>query len=227
MSRKAVILLSGGLDSTTVAMFAAKRGFEIHALSFVYGQRHKIELEKAKLVAQHIPGIVEHKIFPLALDTIAKSALTSDIPVPKNQYVLEKQTIPSTYVPCRNIIFLSIAASYAETIEAHDIFIGANIIDYSNYPDCRPEFLQLMEKTINSGSATGTKGKKIKIHAPFLLISKAVIIKKGLELGVDYSKTISCYDPDSTGKSCGQCDACIIRKNAFLENDLKDPIDYI
>lgn len=228
MTRKAVILLSGGLDSTTVAMFAASKGFDLHILSFSYGQRHSIELEKAKNVVSKLPSIVEHKIITVDLSFVSNSALNFQADVPKDTYYdnLKSKNIPVTYVPGRNTIFLSYASSFAESIGSKDIFIGANVIDYSNYPDCRPEYLQSMEKTINLGTKQGVQGKKIKIHAPFLLISKAAIVKKGIELGVDYSQTISCYDPDHKGRSCGHCDACILRKEAFSENGLSDPIEY-
>ncbi|MBP9791673.1 MAG: 7-cyano-7-deazaguanine synthase QueC [Rickettsiales bacterium] len=228
MTRKAVVLLSGGVDSTTVAMFAASKGFDLYILSFSYGQRHSVEIEKAKKVVDKLPSVVGHKIITIDLSFISNSALTSSVSVPKDAYYDRKNDadIPVTYVPGRNTIFLSYASSFAESIGSKDIFIGANVIDYSNYPDCRPEYLQAMEKTINLGTKQGVQGKKIKIHAPFLLISKAAIVKKGMELGVDYSQTISCYDPDQHGRSCGHCDACILRKEAFSENGLSDPIEY-
>lgn len=225
---RAVIILSGGMDSATVAFFAASKGFDLHVLSFSYGQRNAVEVEKAKLVVSSLPSVEEHRIVGTELGGFMGSALTSNIDVPKDSYdsTLDDSTIPVTYVPGRNTVFLSYAASFAESIGARDIFIGANVIDYSNYPDCRPEYLQSMEKTINLGTKQGVQGKKIKIHAPFLLTSKAAIVKKGLEMGVDYSKTLSCYDPDEQGRSCGHCDACIVRKDAFLENGLSDPIEY-
>jgi 7-cyano-7-deazaguanine synthase len=228
MTRKAVILLSGGLDSATVARFAASKGFDLYILSFSYGQRHSVEIEKAKKVVAKLPSVVEHKIITIDLSFVSNSALTFQVDVPKDEYYdnLKSGIIPTTYVPGRNTLFLSYASSFAESIGSRDIFIGANVIDYSNYPDCRPEYLQAMEKTINFGTKQGIQGKKIKIHAPFLLISKAAIVKKGIELGVDYSQTISCYDPDHNGRSCGHCDACILRKEAFSENGLSDPIEY-
>lgn len=228
MTRKAVIILSGGMDSTTVAFFAASKGFDLHVLSFSYGQRNVVEVERAKMVVDGLPSVEEHRIVDIDLGCIKGSALTSDISVPKDAYDNDSDdsVIPVTYVPGRNTIFLSYASSFAESIGACDIFIGANVIDYSNYPDCRPEYLQAMERTINLGTKQGVQGQRMKIHAPFLLISKAAIVKKGIELGVDYSKTISCYDPDSHGRSCGHCDACIVRKKAFSENGLSDPIEY-
>lgn len=228
MTRKAIVLLSGGIDSATVAAFAARKGFDLHMLSFSYGQKHAVELEKAKLIASRLPSVIDHRIVIIDLTVFSGSALTSSMGVPKDSYHDKKSDldIPVTYVPGRNTIFLSYAASFAESIGSQDIFIGANVVDYSNYPDCRPEYLQSMEKAINLGTKQGIQGKKIKIHAPFLLISKASIIKKGIELGVDYSQTISCYDPDSRGRSCGHCDSCIIRKEAFSENSLSDPIEY-
>jgi 7-cyano-7-deazaguanine synthase len=228
MTGKAVVLLSGGIDSATVAAFAASKGFDLYILSFSYGQKHSIELQKAKKVVASIPSVVEHKILNIDFSIFSGSALISDIEVPKDSYKKSSSDtdIPVTYVPGRNTIFLSYASSFAESIGARDIFIGANVVDYSNYPDCRPEYLQSMEKTINLGSKSGVQGRSIKIHAPFLLISKGAIVKKGLELGVDYSNTISCYDPDKKGRSCGHCDSCIIRKDAFSENGLADPIEY-
>ncbi|NRA73206.1 MAG: 7-cyano-7-deazaguanine synthase QueC [Rickettsiales bacterium] len=229
MSRKkAVVLLSGGIDSTTVLEIAKRKNFNICALSFDYNQRHSIELDKAKKIAQKNQSVSEHKIIKLDLRAIGGSALTTNIDVPKDNYYesLNTNNIPITYVPARNTIFLSIALGIAEVIGALDIFIGANVVDYSNYPDCRPEYLEAFEKMANLATASGAQGNNIKIHAPLLMLSKDSIIKKGIELGVDYSETISCYDPNPLGASCGKCDSCIIRKNAFTNLKIKDPIIY-
>jgi 7-cyano-7-deazaguanine synthase len=221
--KKAVVLLSGGIDSATVLAIVADQGFDICAISFDYGQRHVIELTKAKLIAQNNKAVSEHRIIKIDLRSIGGSALTSDIAVPENQYKATSD-IPVTYVPARNTIFLSFALGVAEVIVASDIFIGANIVDYSNYPDCRPEYLQAFETMAQLATAAGNK---IKIHAPLITLSKAAIIKRGLELGVNYLETISCYNPTISGASCGKCDSCIIRQKAFEELNLKDPIIYV
>jgi len=228
IDKKAVVLLSGGVDSTTVLKIAENKGFDICAISFDYGQRHIIELEKAKLIAQKNKSVSEHKIIKIDLRVIGGSALTSDIEVPQNKYheLTADNDIPVTYVPARNTIFLSFALGVAEAIGALDIFIGANIVDYSNYPDCRPEYLEAFEKMARLATAAGIKGHDIKIHAPLLMLSKDSIIKKGLELGINYSETISCYTPTKSGASCGTCDSCTIRKKAFEDLELTDPIAY-
>lgn len=219
--KKAVVLLSGGLDSTTVLAIAKNLGFETYALSFDYGQRHNIELEAAQNIAKEFAA-KEHKISKIDLRLFGGSALTSDIAVPKSS--LQENHIPVTYVPARNTIFLSFALAYAETIKAFDIFIGVNAVDYSNYPDCRDEFIQTFEKLANLATAAGVQNEgSFKIHSPLIKMSKAEIIKKGLELGVDYSKTHSCYDPIGT-KPCGKCDSCQIRIAGFEAAGMKDPL---
>lgn len=220
--KKAIILLSGGLDSTTTAAIAKTQGYEIYALSFKYGQRHSVELASAKKVAEHLK-IKEHKIAEIDLRLFGGSALTDDISVPKDRDT-SKNDVPVTYVPARNTIFLSFALAYAEVTGAFDIFIGANILDYSGYPDCRPEYLQAFENMANlATAATLNNENKFKIHAPLLKMTKGEIIKKGLELGVDYSITISCYDPVPAGKPCGRCDSCQLRNKGFAENRMNDP----
>lgn len=224
--KKAVILLSGGLDSATILAIAKKQGFQMHAISFLYGQRHKIELDNAKRIIK-ANKVAEHKIIEIDLRAFGGSALTSSIKVPKHESV-EKigKDIPVTYVPARNTIFLSFALAYAEVIGAKDIFIGVNALDYSGYPDCRPEYIKAFTKMANLATKAGVKGEKLKIHTPLINLSKAQIIKKGIELGVDYSLTTSCYDPDEKGRACGRCDSCLLRKKGFKENKLQDPIIY-
>ena len=220
--KKAILLLSGGLDSATTAAIAKEWGYQLYAISFNYGQRHNIELQKAKELAEALE-LKEHKIANIDLRMFGGSALTDDISVPKNQ--LNKQRIPITYVPARNTIFLSYALAYAETIGAFDIFIGANILDYSGYPDCRPEFLESFEQMANKALVATVKGdKRINIQSPLIKMSKAEIIKEGLRLGIDYSMTISCYDPLPNGISCGECDSCMLRKNGFKELDIEENI---
>lgn len=223
--KKAVVLFSGGADSTTVLAIAKREGYDVYALSFNYQQRHKIELERAKLSIMDF-AIKDHKIINIDLRTFGGSALTDDIDVPKNEYN-KSSAIPVTYVPARNTIFLSYALAWAETIGASNIFIGANIVDYSNYPDCRPEYLSAFEKMANLATIQGLKRNAIKIHAPLINFSKAEIIKIGLELGVNYAHTISCYDPDEHGNSCGCCDSCSIRLEAFKMLNRKDPVNYV
>ena len=221
--KKAVILLSGGLDSTTVVAIAKKNKYEIYALSFDYGQRHKIEIESAKKVAKFF-SIKEHKIAKIDLRVFGGSALTDDIEVPKNQ--LGDNIIPITYVPARNAIFLSYALGYAEVIGASDIFIGVNAVDYSGYPDCRGDFIRAFEKMANLATAVGVGGKKVKIRTPLIDLTKKEIIKIGLDLGVDYSISHSCYDPiigkDKKVYVCGNCDSCLLRLKGFEENKVKD-----
>ena len=226
MSKKAVLLLSGGLDSTTSFAIAKAQGFEIYALFFEYGQRHKFELEAAKKVAAKL-GATQHKIAKIDLAAFGGSALTSDnIQVPKDRSDAEISSgIPVTYVPARNMIFLSFALAWAEVLGAFDIFIGVNALDYSGYPDCRPEFISSFEKIANLATAYCTNGQgKITIHTPLIDMSKAEIVKAGLTLGVDYSMTTSCYDHSADGKPCGHCDACRLREKGFRENGLKDPV---
>jgi 7-cyano-7-deazaguanine synthase len=231
MSPKAIILLSGGIDSATCAAIAKHDGYEIFALSFRYGQRHRIELDSAKAVAQSL-GIKEHRIVDVDLRAFGGSSLTSDTPVPKNQFsnlsTLNPQpsSIPSTYVPARNTIFLSFALGWAEVIGCTDIFIGVNAVDYSGYPDCRPEYISAYEKMANLATKAGIEGRRLIIHTPLINLTKAQIIKKGIDLGVDYSLTHSCYDPTPDGLACSSCDSCIIRKKGFAEAGVLDPTRY-
>jgi len=224
MSKKAVLLLSGGLDSATTLAHARAKGFEVYALSFRYGQRHKVELEAAARVAKQL-GAKEHKIADIDLRLFGGSALTADIAVPKHEKVDEiGGGIPVTYVPARNTIFLSFALAWAEVLKAYDIFIGVNALDYSGYPDCRPEFIRSFEQTANLATAYGVEAKQhITIHAPLINLTKAEIICMGLKLGVDYVLTQSCYDPRPGGKPCGRCDSCLLRAKGFSENGMKDP----
>ena len=223
---KAVVLLSGGLDSSTTLAVAKSQGYELYALTFRYGQRHQIEIEAAKRIA-HYFQVAQHKIFDVDLGSFGGSALTTEIEVPKDRGLAEiSADIPSTYVPARNTIFLSLALAWAEVLGAIDIFIGVNALDYSGYPDCRPEFIEAFETMANLGTKAGVEGVKIMIHTPLINLSKAQIIKKGLELGVDFSLTSSCYDPSSEGKACGRCDACLLRLKGFAEAGIKDPALY-
>lgn len=225
---KAVVLLSGGLDSTTVLAIARREGYECYCLSFAYGQRQEIELERAARVAGHL-GSVDHLILRLDLDRIGGSALTSscrEIPKSRSPENMES-SIPDTYVPGRNTIFLAYAVSWAEVIGARAIYIGVNVMDYSGYPDCRPEYLNSFERTVNLGTKAGVEGKdEFSIQAPLLYLTKGEIISKGLGLGVDYSLTHSCYDPDSQDRACGVCDACILRLKGFQEAGAVDPVEY-
>jgi len=225
--RKAVILLSGGLDSATVLAMARAQGFACHALSFRYGQRHAVELDAAQAVAQAV-GVVEHKIADIDLRLFGGSALTADIAVPKSGTVEEVGGgIPITYVPARNTIFLSFALAWAEVLQAYDIFIGVNALDYSGYPDCRPEFIEAYEAMANLATAYGVEAKeRIRIHTPIIRLSKAEIIAEGMKIGVDYSLTRSCYDPAPDGAACGHCDSCLLRRRGFAMNGLTDPIRY-
>ena len=215
--KKAVILLSGGLDSATVLAHAKSKGFECFALSFDYGQRHRFELKAARKVARSL-GAAGHETVKVDLARFGGSALTSGIPVPKSRTKKEISTgIPVTYVPARNTVFLSLALAYAESIGARDIFIGVNALDYSGYPDCRPEYIRAFQRTANLATKAGVEGEKFKIHAPLIKLTKAGIIKLGRKLGVDYSLTHSCYDPAPDGKPCGRCDSCILREKGFKE----------
>jgi 7-cyano-7-deazaguanine synthase len=227
-NKNAIVLLSGGLDSTTVLAIAQSQGFTAYALSFRYGQRHSIELDAAKRVAQQF-DVARHVIADIDLRTFGGSALTDDIDVPKHDSAdgLDAQ-VPVTYVPARNTIFLSFALAWAEVLAAEDIFIGVSALDYSGYPDCRPEFIQAFQSMANLATVAGVQGtQSLKIHTPLIDLTKAQTIEKGLELGVDYSDTISCYDPAEDGRSCGQCDACLLRKRGFVEAGLEDPIRYV
>ena len=225
--RKAVILSSGGLDSTTAMAIARAEGYELYSLSFRYGQRHALELEAAQRVARFL-GAKEHLTIDIDLRRIGGSALTADIEVPKARYEEEMAgSIPVTYVPARNTIFLSFALSWAEVLEASDIFIGVNAIDYSGYPDCRPEYIEAFERMANLATKAAVEGKlRLTIRTPLMHRTKAEIIRKGTELGVDYGITHSCYDPTPDGAACGLCDSCILRMKGFREAGVKDPTRY-
>ncbi|MGR9044893.1 MAG: 7-cyano-7-deazaguanine synthase QueC [Gammaproteobacteria bacterium] len=222
MQDKAIVLLSGGLDSITVLALAKKQGYACYTLSFDYGQRHNAELNAAKKIAENYQ-VVEHKIISLGLNSIGGSALTDEhIAVPDSP----QEGIPVTYVPARNTIFLSFALGWAEVLNAHDIFIGVNAIDYSGYPDCRPEFIEAFQKLANLATKAGVEGHPISIHTPLISMSKADIIKQGIQLGVDYRQTVSCYSADKNGYACGVCDACRLRKAGFAEAQVDDPTLY-
>ena len=228
VDRKAVVLVSGGLDSATILAIAAKAGYELYAMSFDYGQRHRFELEAAARVCA-AARVKRHITVPLDLRAFGGSALTDSIAVPKDRSESEMSTgIPITYVPARNTIFLSVALGWAEVLGAFDLFIGVNAVDYSGYPDCRPEFIQAFQNLANLATKSGVEGEAAwTIHAPLVSLSKAEIIRQGLQLGVDYSLTHSCYDPDPQGRSCGHCDSCQLRLQGFAAAGLKDPIHYI
>ncbi|MBI2027277.1 MAG: 7-cyano-7-deazaguanine synthase QueC [Deltaproteobacteria bacterium] len=222
-NRKAVVLLSGGLDSATVLAIAKKQGFRCYALTIGYNQRHKIELEKAQAVSQDI-GVYEHKIMDVDLSAFGHSALTDNIDVPKNKKVEDiSKNIPITYVPARNTVFLSLALAWAEVLGAWDVFIGVNALDYSGYPDCREEFIEAFEHMAKFATKAGVEGGNFKIHTPLLHMNKAQIILKGVQLGVRYKLTHSCYDPHHDGQPCGFCDSCLLRKKGFEEAGLTDP----
>ena len=227
IAKKAVVLLSGGLDSATVLAIARSHGYEVYALSFSYGQRHIWELKAAEKVAAAL-GAAEHKVPQIDLRIFGGSALTADIAVPKGRGMEEMgHGIPITYVPARNTIFLSFALAWAEVLGSSDIFIGVNALDYSGYPDCRPEFIEAFEKMANLATKAGVEGHQaLEIHTPLIAMSKAEIIAKGIELGVDYGLTSSCYDPSATGEPCGQCDSCLLRRKGFSENGREDPLKY-
>jgi 7-cyano-7-deazaguanine synthase len=229
-SDPAVVLLSGGLDSTTVLAIAMSEGFAVHALSFRYGQRHLLEIAAARRIAQQA-GVREHHVVDIDLTPFGGSALTDDIPVPKDRDLspsaADAKEIPITYVPARNTIFLSYALALAEVIGASNIFIGVNALDYSGYPDCRPEYIQAFEKMANLATRAGVEGTTtVLIRTPLISLSKAAIITLGTSLGVDYSDTTSCYDPSPGGEACGRCDACQLRLKGFSEAGLEDPIAY-
>ena len=225
--KKAIVLLSGGLDSATCCAIAKDDGFSVYALSFRYGQRHSYEISAAEKIAKHL-SVTEHRIIDIDLRVFGGSSLTSDMEVPKerSQNEINKKDIPNTYVPARNTIFLSYALAWAEVIQSRDIFIGVNAIDYSGYPDCRPDFIKAFEHTANLATRAGAKGEKITIHTPLINLSKSEIIQKGISLGVDYSLTHSCYDPSPEGQACGSCDSCLIRKRGFEEAGVVDPAKY-
>ena len=225
-STKAVVLLSGGMDSATAAAIARSQGFEVYALSFRYGQRHAAELEAARRVAQRL-GVHRHVVLDIDLRAFGGSALTGDLDVPKDT-PLERigSSIPATYVPARNTIFLAFALGWAETLGASDIFLGANALDYSGYPDCRPEYIEAFERLANLATRAGVEGRRLRIHTPLINLSKAEIVRLGQSHGVDYSVTWSCYDPGPDGTACGRCEACILRRKGFREAGIEDPIAY-
>jgi 7-cyano-7-deazaguanine synthase len=227
MNRPAVVLLSGGLDSATVAAIARRDGFDVHALSFSYGQRHSAELAAASRVASYV-DVKDHKTVTIDLRAFGGSALTDDIEVPKGRSFDEmSQAIPVTYVPARNTIFLSFALAWAEVLRSSDVFIGVNALDYSGYPDCRPEFIAAYEHMARLATKAGVEGSAgLSVHAPLIHMSKAEIVQLGTLLGIDYGLTVSCYDADSDGAACGQCDSCVLRRKGFAEAGLPDPTRY-
>jgi 7-cyano-7-deazaguanine synthase len=227
-SKRAVVLLSGGLDSATALAIAKAEGFDVYAMSFEYGQRHAFELECARRLAAR-SNVAAHTVAKIDLRAFGGSALTADIPVPKGRSLDEMGgDIPTTYVPARNTIFLSFALAWAETLGSSDVFIGVNALDYSGYPDCRPEYIEAYERMANLATKAGVEGhQRLKIHTPLISLTKGQIIRRGLELGVDYSITSTCYDPASDGKACAQCDACLLRLKGFAENGIPDPAPYV
>jgi 7-cyano-7-deazaguanine synthase len=223
---KAVVLLSGGLDSSTTLAMAQSQGFEACALSFRYGQRHMVELDAARRVANDA-GVSEHVEAAIDLRMFGGSALTDDIEVPKKRDAAEMgDGIPVTYVPARNTVFLSFALAWAEVLEADHVFIGVNALDYSGYPDCRPEYIEAYQRMANLATRRGVEGQTLTIHTPLIDLSKAEIIRRGLELGVDYGLTLSCYDPSASAEACGECDSCVLRLRGFAENGISDPARY-
>ena len=226
----AVVLLSGGLDSTTVLAIAKSEGFDVHALTFRYGQRHAVEIEAARKIARGA-GVVRHEVVDIDLTVFGGSALTADIPVPKDRDLTPSSAtakeIPVTYVPARNTIFLSYALAIAEVVEASNIFIGVNALDYSGYPDCRPEYIEAFERMAHLATRSGVEGRtRLTIRTPLTSLTKAAIIRLGVSLGVDYAATTSCYDPGQRGEACGRCDACQLRLKGFSDAGLEDPIEY-
>ena len=224
--KKAVVLLSGGLDSATAMAIARTEGFAVYAMSFRYGQRHAIELDCAAEQAED--AAEEHRVVEIDLRAFGGSALTAEIDVPKHDDVSElTEEVPVTYVPARNTVFLSYALAWAEVLGANDIFIGVNALDYSGYPDCRPEYIAAYEEMANLATVAGVNGRKLTIHTPLINLTKAEIIQRGLDLGVDYAKTTSCYDPAPDGRACGRCDSCLLRKKGFRDAGSKDPRPYV
>ena len=222
---KAVLLVSGGLDSTTCLAIAREQDFDLYALTINYGQRHDHELNSAKMVVDFY-SIQDHSIIDIDLRQFGGSALTDQIDVPKNRDPSEMVDIPATYVPARNTVFLSLALAWAETLGSSDIFIGVNALDYSGYPDCRPEYISSFERTANLATKAGATGSTFKVHTPLINMTKSDIIKTGIKLGVDYSLTSSCYDPNENGDPCGNCDSCYLRLKGFKEAEAKDPLNY-
>ena len=223
--KPAIVLLSGGLDSATVLAIARDEGYAPHALSFSYGQRHSSELEAARRVASAL-GAVEHRVAEIDLRIFGGSALTAEVEVPKDRDLSDEEEIPVTYVPARNTIFLSFALAYAEVVGAQDVFIGVNALDYSGYPDCRPEYVVAFEEMANLATRAGVEGARLRLRTPLIDWTKAQIIQRGLELGVDYGITISCYDPEGQ-LACGRCDACQLRLKGFAEAGSRDPAPYV
>lgn len=221
VEKRAVVLLSGGLDSATVLAIAQSQGFDCYTLSFDYGQRHSAELQAAERIADNM-GAVEHKVVAIDLRSIGGSALTADIDVPEQH----AEGIPVTYVPARNTVFLSIALGWAEVLAADAIFVGVNAVDYSGYPDCRPDYIKAFETMANLATKRGVEGHHLHIHAPLMRLSKAEIIQQGTQLGVDYSRTISCYQADTLGRACGRCDSCRFRQQGFKDAGINDPTAY-
>lgn len=223
---RAVVLLSGGLDSTTALAWAKSQGFDCFALSVDYGQRHRVELARARVIAQAM-GTADHRFVTLDLRAIGGSALTDSIDVPKDRSSeMMNHGVPITYVPARNTILLGLALGYAETVGAFDLVIGANVLDYSGYPDCRPEFLDAFATLANLGTKAGIEGGRFHVHSPLLKMTKAEIIREGIRLGVDYSTTLSCYDPDAEGRACRRCDSCLLRMKGFAEAGVPDSTIY-
>ncbi len=224
---RAVTLLSGGLDSTTTLAIAKSEGYDVFALTFRYGQRHEAEIDAARRIAT-LAGVNQHVVAQIDLRMFGGSALTSDIAVPKSRSFEEMgEGIPVTYVPARNTIFLSFALAWAEVLGASDVFIGVNALDYSGYPDCRPEYIEAFERMANLATKAGVEHRQaLKIHTPLIAMTKAEIIQRGLQLGVDYGKTVTCYDPTSEGAACGACDACLLRLRGFAQNGVEDPAPY-
>ena len=225
MKMKAVVLVSGGLDSTTCLAIAREQGFDLYALTLNYGQRHDHELNSAKMIVDFF-NIHDHSIIDIDLAQFGGSALTDQIDVPKKRDLSDMDEIPVTYVPARNTVFLSLALAWAEVLGSFDIFIGVNALDYSGYPDCRPEYISSFEKTANLATKAGVSGSSFRIHTPLIDLTKSEIVKVGMDLGVDYSLTSSCYDPDQEGNPCGLCDACYLRLKGFKEAGITDPLNY-
>ncbi len=227
IQKQAIVLLSGGLDSATTLAIAQSTGFDCFALSFSYGQRHSAELNAARKIASQ-SNIIEHKIFDIDLSTFKGSALTdNELEVPQDGLIENRDKIPVTYVPARNTIFLSIALAWAEVLKVEDLFIGVNAVDYSGYPDCRPEYIQAFQEMANLATKAGVEGGMLKIHTPLVTLSKAEIIALGVQHNVDYSKTVSCYLADKEGRACGSCDSCYFRKQGFKDAGINDPTLYV